>query len=114
MCKNIDEYISTFSIEVQKKLHELRNTIKKAAPLATESMSYQMPTFKLKRNLVHFAAYDKHIGFYPTPSGIEAFKSKLLKYKHAKGSVQFPLNESLPLNLIKRIVAYRVKEETLK
>jgi uncharacterized protein YdhG (YjbR/CyaY superfamily) len=73
-----------------------------------------MPTFKLKRNLVHFAAYNNHIGFYPTPSGIEAFKPELLKYKHAKGSVQFPLNEPLPLKLIERIVAFRVKEEAVK
>jgi uncharacterized protein YdhG (YjbR/CyaY superfamily) len=114
MYKNIDQYIATFPTEVQKKLQALRTIIKEIAPLATETISYQMPTFKLNKNLVHFAAYDKHIGFYPSPSGIEAFKSELFKYKHAKGSIQFPLNEPLPIELISKIVAFRVKEETMQ
>jgi uncharacterized protein YdhG (YjbR/CyaY superfamily) len=92
----------------------LRKAILQAAPQATEAMSYQMPTFKLKKNLVHFAAYERHIGFYPSPSGIAAFKSELANYKSAKGSVQFPLSEALPLDLISKIVKFRVKEELAK
>jgi uncharacterized protein YdhG (YjbR/CyaY superfamily) len=88
----------------------MRATIKAAAPDATEKISYQMPTFALKGNLVHFAAYKNHIGFYPAPRGIEAFKDELSKYKGAKGSVQFPIGEPLPLDLITRIVKFRVAE----
>lgn len=108
--KDIDEYIAIFPKEVQDILQNLRATIHKAAPDATEAISYQMPTFKLNGNLVHFAAYKNHIGFYPTASGIEAFKEEIKVYKNAKGSVQFPINEPLPFNLITRIVAFRVSE----
>src|SRR5215208_3109227 len=108
----IDEYISTFPAEVQRILNELRQTIKEVAPEAEETINYQIPTFTLHGNLVHFAAFQNHIGFYPTPSGMEAFKEELSGYKGAKGSVQFPTNEPLPLALIRRIVEYRVKENS--
>lgn len=100
----IDEYIMQFPIEVQEKLKTLRKVIKEAAPEAEEKISYKMPTFTLHGNLVHFAGYKNHIGFYPAPSGIEAFKEELSKYKGAKGSVQFPIKESLPYELIIKIV----------
>jgi uncharacterized protein YdhG (YjbR/CyaY superfamily) len=108
--QTIDEYIGTFPEDVQHILNELRQTIKEAAPEAQETINYQIPTFTLNGNLVHFAAFEKHIGFYPTPSGMEAFKQELSRYKGAKGSVQFPIDEPLPLPLIRRIVKYRVKE----
>lgn len=108
--KTIDEYISTFPEDVQRILNELRQTIKEAAPEAEETINYQIPTFTLHGNLVHFAALKNHIGFYPTPSGMEAFKKELSGYKGAKGSVQFPIDQPLPLPLIRRIVEYRVKE----
>src|SRR6185503_601004 len=98
--KSIDGYIKTFPEDVQSVLQTVRETIKKAAPDAVEAISYQMPTFKLNsKNLVHFAAWKNHIGFYATPSGNEAFKKELSKYNGAKGSVQFPLNEPMPLEL---------------
>ena len=108
--KTMDEYISTFPEDVQRTLNELRQTIKEVAPEAEETINYQIPTFTLNGNLVHFAAFENHIGFYPTPSGMEAFKKELSGYKGAKGSVQFPISEPLPLPLIRRIVEYRVKE----
>lgn len=108
--KTIDEYIGTFPQDVQHILNELRQTIRESAPEAQETINYQMPTLILHGNLVHFAAFQNHIGFYPTPTGIEAFKQELSRYKGAKGSVQFPLDEPLPLPLIRRIVEYRVKE----
>ena len=111
---SIDEYIRSFPEPIQKKLEELRNVIKEQAPEAQEKISYQMPTFFLNGNLVHFAAFSKHIGFYPTPSGIEAFQSELAKYHFAKGSVQFPIDEPLPLELIKKIVRFRVEENRKK
>ena len=107
---SIDEYIATFPESTQKILGELRATIKEAAPDAQEKISYQMPTFALKGNLVHFAAYKNHIGFYPTPSGIEAFKHELSIYEGAKGSVKFPIDKPLPLELISKIVRFRVAE----
>lgn len=107
---NIDEYIAAFPDDVQAILQELRTTIREAAPQATETINYGMPTFQLQGNLVHFAAYKNHIGFYPTPSGIEAFQSELSGYKGAKGSVQFPLDQPPPLGLVRRIVAFRVAE----
>ena len=110
----IDDYISFFPEHVQKKLTELRVLIRQIAPDAQEKISYQMPTFYLNGNLVHFAAYAKHIGFYPTPSGIAKFKRELSGYKHSKGSVQFPLDRSLPIELIKKIVKYRVEENIKK
>ena len=112
--QTIDEYIAAFPQEIQDILQELRVTIQQAAPEATEKISYQMPTFFLKGNLVHFAAYKNHIGFYPAPSGIEAFKAELSSYKGAKGSVQFPINEPLPLELISRITKFRVAENMAK
>lgn len=108
--KTMDEYINTFPEDVQRILNELRQTIKEAAPEAEETINYQIPTFSLNGNLVHFAAFENHIGFYPTPSGMEAFKKELSSYKGAKGSVQFPIDQPLPLPLIRRIVEYRVKE----
>ena len=111
---SIDEYIATFPKDIQKILEELRATIKAAAPEAKEKISYQMPTFDLKGNLVHFAAHTNHIGFYPTPSGIEAFKNELSIYASAKGSVQFPLDKPLPLKLIRKIVKFRVSENMKK
>lgn len=108
--KNIDEYIASFPQEVQASLQKIRSIVKKAAPGAEEAIKYQMPTFVLHGNLVHFAAYQKHIGFYPTPSAIEAFKSELSDYVWAKGSVQFPLDRPVPFALIKKMVEFRVKE----
>lgn len=107
---SIDEYIATFPEDIQKILEELRQTIKASAPEASEKISYQMPTFFLKGNLVHFAAHPHHIGFYPTPSGIEAFQQELSVYKSSKGAVQFPIDQPLPLELIARIVKFRVAE----
>lgn len=111
---NIDLYIAQFPAEVQDMLNELRATVKAAAPDAEETISYAMPTFRLKGNLVHFAAYKNHIGFYPAPSGIKAFSKGLSVYKGAKGSVQFPLSKPLPLKLISEIVKFRVKENLEK
>lgn len=110
--KAVDEYISRCPEEVRPILQSLRQAIKEAAPEAVEAISYQMPTFKLNgRNLVHFAAWANHIGFYPTPSGTKAFETELSPYKRAKGSIQFPIDQPLPLPLIRRIVAFRVSEE---
>jgi uncharacterized protein YdhG (YjbR/CyaY superfamily) len=106
----IDDYIAGFPKDVQVILEELRATIRKAAPEAEETINYQIPTFTLNGNLVHFAAYKNHIGFYPTPSGIAAFKKELSAYEGAKGSVQFPIDKPLPLRLITKIVKFRVKE----
>ena len=108
--RNIDEYIAGFPPEVQKRLEKVRTTIRKAAPTAGEAIKYRMPTFTLKGNLVHFAAYKNHIGFYPAPTGIEAFKDELSAYVGGKGSVQFPLDKPIPFGLISRIVKYRVKK----
>jgi uncharacterized protein YdhG (YjbR/CyaY superfamily) len=105
---SIDEYIATFPAETQKILQEIRTAIQSAAPEAEEKISYQMPTFFLKGNLVHFAAFKNHIGFYPAPQGIEEFKQELALYKGAKGSVQFPIDQPMPLELITRIVKFRV------
>ncbi|WP_341281191.1 DUF1801 domain-containing protein [Paenibacillus sp. FSL H8-0537] len=112
--ETIDEYIAGHPQEIQALLQEMRKVIKEAAPEATEKISYQMPTFALHGNLVHFAAYKNHIGFYPAPRGIEAFKEELSVYKGAKGSVQFPLDKPLPYELIGRIVAFRVAENIKK
>lgn len=106
----IDDYISRFEPDIQLLLQEIRRVIRKAAPEATEAISYQMPTYVYFGNLVHFAAFKNHIGFYPAPSGIEAFKEEISKYKWAKGSVQFPLDQPVPLDLIRRIVLFRVAE----
>jgi uncharacterized protein YdhG (YjbR/CyaY superfamily) len=109
-----DAYIANFPEDTQRVLQEIRTVIRKAAPEAEEVISYGMPAYKLNGMLVFFAAHDKHIGFYPTPSGIEKFKKELSVYKGAKGSVQFPLNEPLPVELIARIVKFRVKENLEK
>lgn len=108
--QSIDQYIATFPPAIQALLESVRATIKAAAPDATERISYQMPTFWLNGNLVHFAALKNHIGFYPTPSGIEAFQAETSMYKSTKGALQFPLDQSLPLDLIRRIVEFRVAE----
>jgi uncharacterized protein YdhG (YjbR/CyaY superfamily) len=110
----IDEYIALFPAETQKILKEMRAVIKAAAPDAEEKISYQMPTFALKGNLVHFAAYKNHIGFYPAPKGIEEFKAELAAYKGGKGSVQFPIDKPIPYDLIRRIVKFRVSENLEK
>lgn len=106
----VDEYILQFPVEVQAILQTLRKLVKDISPEAEQKMSYQMPTYYLKGNLVHFAAYKNHIGFYPTPAGIDAFKDELSDYKSAKGSVQFPIDKPIPFELIKRIVEFRVSE----
>jgi uncharacterized protein YdhG (YjbR/CyaY superfamily) len=112
--KTIDEYIKTFPAEIQVILQKMRQTIREAAPEAIEVISYQMPAFKLNGILVYFAAHKNHIGFYPTASGIEAFKAELAPYKWSKGAVQFPLDKPIPFDLVKKIVLYRAKENTKK
>ena len=108
--QTIDAYITGFPDDVQAILQQIRRTIHEAAPEATEAISYGMPTFKLNGNLVHFGAFKSHIGFYPVPSGMAAFQDDLAAYKQGKGSVQFPLNKPMPLDLIRRIVEFRVQE----
>lgn len=108
--RDIDEYIAGFPEDVQEILEKIRMTIRAAAPGAKEAIKYRMPTFTLNGNLVHFAAHSKHIGLYPTPSGIEAFQDELSAFKSAKGSVQFPLDQPIPYDLIARIVEFRVRE----
>ncbi len=112
--QTIDEYIATFPENVQDILVKLRKVVLEAAPEADETISYGMPTFKLNGNLVHFAAYEKHIGFYPTPSGIEAFKEELSQYKGGKGSIQFPIDKPVPFDLVEKIVIFRVEENLNK
>lgn len=111
---SIDEYISQFPPEIQGILESLRRVIKEAAPEAKEKISWKMPTFELHGNLVHFAAHKNHIGFYPGPSGIEAFKSYFEGYKSSKGAVQFPIKEPMPYDLITRIVKFRAAENIKK
>ena len=108
--RSIDEYIAAFPPATQKVLEELRALISAAAPDAAETISYAIPTFELNGHLVHFAGYERHVGFYPTGSGVEAFKEELKPYKSGKGSVQFPLGRPLPTGLIRRIVEFRVEE----
>lgn len=109
--KSIDEYISTFPKDVQEILEVMRQTIKKAAPNSIEAISYQIPTLKQNgKNLVHFAAFKNHIGFYPAPSGIEAFSNELKPYITGKGTLQFAYNKPIPWSLISKIVKFRVKE----
>jgi uncharacterized protein YdhG (YjbR/CyaY superfamily) len=112
--KTVDEYFSTFPKNVKDVLAELRKTVKQAAPQAEEVISYNMPAFKFKGILVYYAAYKKHIGFYPTSSGIEAFKKELSGYKWAKGSIQFPLDQPLPIELITNIVKFKVMRNSEK
>ena len=110
IAKDIDEYIAGCLEDVQPILQKIRAVIHEAAPEAGETINYGIPTFTLKGNLVHFAAFKKHIGFYPTPSGIEKFKNELSVYAGAKGSVQFPLDQPIPYDLIRDIVLFRVKD----
>ncbi len=112
--KDIDSYIATFPTNVQEKLEQVRNAIKSSAPKAEEVISYNMPAFKYHGMLVYFAGYKNHIGFYSLPSGHKAFEKELSKYKQGKGSVQFPLDKPMPLALIKKMVKFRVKENSEK
>ena len=112
--ETIDEYIANFPHDIQEILEKIRTVIKTAAPDATEKISYQMPTFFLNGNLVHFAAFKKHIGLYPTPSGITEFNDQLSAYVKAKGSVQFPLDQPIPYDLIGKITAFRAEENLAK
>lgn len=112
---SIDEYIAEFPEGTRRLLEEIREIITQSAPNATETISYAIPTFDLGgRHLVHFAAFEHHIGFYPTPTGMEAFKDELSRYPSGKGSVQFPMDEPLPADLIRRIVRFRVEENLRK
>jgi len=112
--KTVDDYIKTFPSEIQIILEKIRKTIQRAAPDAVEIISYQMPTFKLNGNLVHFAAFKNHIGFYPIPSGIEAFKQELSPYAAGRGTLRFPLDKPIPYDLIEKVVIFRVKENLAK
>ncbi len=112
--QSIDAYIAACPPDVQPILEKIRAIVHKEAPEAEEAISYQMPTFKLNGNLVHFAAFKQHIGFYPTPTGTEKFQKQLAPYKHAKGSIQFPLDQPIPYDLITQIVKFRVKENRAK
>jgi len=112
--ESIDAYIAAFPADVQQVLEEIRATVQKAAPHAKEAIKYAMPTFTLNGNLVHFAAFKKHIGFYPVPQGNAAFDDELSKYKQGKGSVQFPLDKPMPLALITRLVKFLVKRNLEK
>ncbi len=108
--QNIDEYIADFPPEIQEKLEKIRATIRKAAPKAEEAISYMIPTFKLYGNLVHFAAFKNHIGFYPGAAGIESFKEELSAYEISKGTVRFPLDQRIPFTLVSKIVKFRVQQ----
>ena len=112
--KDIDEYVSRFPLNIQKLLLDMRTTIRKAAPKAIESIKYGIPTFEQEGNLVHFAAYKSHIGFYPAPAGIQAFKKELSKYEQSKGAIRFAIDEPLPLSLVSKIVKFRVKQNVEK
>lgn len=112
--QNINEYIASFPVEVQLMLEEMRAAIKKAAPEAKEKISYQMPAFEFNGILVYFAGYKNHIGFYPAGSGIENFRKEISGYKSSKGTVQFPLNQPLPVDLITQMVEFRVHENLEK
>lgn len=109
--QTIEEYIHSFPPEIQEILNNIRKIVREGAPKATEHISYGMPTYKMKRNLIHFGAFKNHIGIYPTPSGIEEFEKRIQRYKFAKGSLRLPLNEEIPYDLISEIVKYRVEEE---
>jgi uncharacterized protein YdhG (YjbR/CyaY superfamily) len=114
MPTSIDQYIDEAPKEVQEKLKSLRAVIKSEVPDAEERIAYAMPTFSQNGNLVHFAYFKNHIGFFPTPSGIENFKEELAKYKTSKGTVQFPLDEEIPMDLVREIVRFRLKENLTK
>ena len=110
----IDEYIAEFPNDVQKILKKVRATIRKAAPHAEETIKYQIPTFTYQGNLVHFAAFKNHIGFYPAPSGIDQFKKEIASYRRGKGTLQFPLDQPIPFALISKIVKFRVQQNLEK
>jgi uncharacterized protein YdhG (YjbR/CyaY superfamily) len=110
-CDTVEQYITGFPPDVQEILQKIRTIIKEEAPSATERIAYGMPTYTMEKNLIHFAGYARHIGLYPTPTGIDAFRDELAAYKNAKGSVQFPLSEPIPYDLIRRIARYRVAEQ---
>jgi uncharacterized protein YdhG (YjbR/CyaY superfamily) len=112
--KDIDEYIAGFPKDIQKTLSKIRSTIKKAAPKAEEAISYQMPTFRLNGNLIHFAAYKNHIGLYPAPLAVAKFKKELERYGSSKATIKFPLDEPVPYELITKIVEFRVKQGSEK
>ena len=112
--ESIDHYISTFPPDIQEILESIRQVIREAAPEAAEKISYQMPTFAQQGNVVHFAAFKHHIGFYPAPSGIEEFEQELAPYKAGKGTIQFPLGQPMPMELIAKIVKFRVSENLTK
>jgi uncharacterized protein YdhG (YjbR/CyaY superfamily) len=112
--RNIDEYIAGFPENIQEKIKRIRQVIKESAPGAREAISYGMPTYKLNGNLVHFAAFKDHIGFFPTPTGVSAFKKELSLYGTSKGTIRFPLDKPIPFELIKKIVKFRVSEASGK
>lgn len=112
--EDVDEYIASFPLDIRELLERIRSVIRKAAPDAQETIKYRIPTFTLKGNLVHFAAFKKHIGFYPTPTGTEKFQKELSLYKSGKGSIRFPLDKPIPFALISKIVKFRVKENLKK
>ncbi len=112
--KTVEEYIATFPKEIQELLKSMRSIIKSAAPKAEELISYNMPAFQLDKMLVYYAAWNSHIGFYPTASGIEEFKEDLSKYENSKGAIKFPIDKPLPVSLITKIVKFRVKENLEK
>lgn len=108
--QEIDDYISQFPPEVQLKLGQIRNKVKELAPDAIEIIKYAIPSFTLGKNLVHYAGYKNHIGFYPAPSGILKFSEELAGYKQSKGAVQFPLSEPLPMDIIEKVLLFRIEE----
>jgi uncharacterized protein YdhG (YjbR/CyaY superfamily) len=112
--KSIDEYIANFDAEIQKTLNELRSFIKSEVPEATEKISYGMPTFYLKGNLVHFAAFKDHYGFFPSPSGIDEFEKELSPYRSGKGTLRFSFKEQIPWDILKKVIRYRVEENLRK
>lgn len=112
--ETIDKYIVLFPPEIQDRLRKLRQAIREEAPDAEETISYRIPTFRLNGNLVHFAAFKDHVSFFPTSSGVEAFRQELSGYKISKGTIQFPLDEPMPLDLVRKIVRFRVRENLEK
>ncbi|MBN2046734.1 MAG: DUF1801 domain-containing protein [Anaerolineaceae bacterium] len=112
--KDVDEYIAGFPEEIQVILEKIRTVIREAVPEAEEKISYRMPTYAWKGNLVHFAAHSKHIGFYPAPSGIRRFEDEISSYRYSKGAVQFPLDQPIPYDLIRRITVFRAEENLQK
>lgn len=112
--KTIDQYLDAFPPEVKKVMEKIRQVIRQVAPDAIETIKYGIPTFVHNGNLVHFGGYKNHVGFYPAPSGIEAFKKQLVKYQSGKGTIRFPINKPVPFDLIKQIVKFRVKQNLAK